>query len=198
MTLPSSDGDAQLVERAVSGESSAFGLLYDKYQEQIFRFIYVKVGRREDAEDLAAQVFLQALTNLAGWRDLGYPFSSWLYRIARNAVIDYYRASKNNISLEDLPAEQFATMAAELEVDADIALSIAQIRKSMLALKEEYQDVLLMRFVEDMSIKDTAGALGKSEGAVKLLTHRAVRALREKLKKQKKMYSNSKGNDPRI
>lgn len=186
MTLPSLDGDAQLVERAVSGESSAFGLLYDKYQEQIFRFIYVKVGRREDAEDLAAQVFLQALTNISDWRDLGYPFSSWLYRIARNSVIDFYRASKNNTSLEDLPAEQFATMAQELEVDTDIALSIAHVRKSMLSLKEEYQDVLLMRFVEDMSIKDTAAALGKSEGAVKLLTHRAVRALREKLKKNNK------------
>jgi RNA polymerase sigma-70 factor (ECF subfamily) len=183
MSLSNTDGDLKIVERAVSGESSAFGLLYDKYQEQIFRFIYVKVGRREDAEDLAAQVFLQALTNLSDWRDLGYPFSSWLYRIARNAVADFYRASKKTASLEDIPVEQLGLMARELEVDTDIALSVHRVREAMSSLKEEYQDVLLMRFVDDMSIKDTAAAIGKSEGATKLLTHRAVRTLREKLRK---------------
>jgi RNA polymerase sigma-70 factor (ECF subfamily) len=183
MSLSNTDGDLKIVERAVSGESSAFGLLYDKYQEQIFRFIYVKVGRREDTEDLAAQVFLQALTNLSDWRDLGYPFSSWLYRIARNAVADFYRASKKTASLEDIPVEQLGLMARELEVDTDIALSVHRVREAMSSLKEEYQDVLLMRFVDDMSIKDTAAAIGKSEGATKLLTHRAVRTLREKLRK---------------
>src|ERR1700677_3343750 len=78
------DGEEKLIQEAVRGDSSAFGLLYDHYQPMIYRFVAVKVGRREEAEDITHQVFMNAWQNIASYRHRGHPFSSWLYRIARN------------------------------------------------------------------------------------------------------------------
>ncbi len=101
LTFNIMDGDENLiVKAAVGGDASAFGVLYDRYQPMIYRFVAVKVGRREDAEDITHQVFMSAWQNVAGYRDLGHPFSSWLYRIARNQVIDHYRAKKPDVSLD--------------------------------------------------------------------------------------------------
>ena len=85
------DGEKRIIQDAVGGEASAFGLLYDHYQPKIYRFVLVKVGRREEAEDLTHQIFLHALQNIGSYEHLGFPFSSWLYQIARNQIIDHYR-----------------------------------------------------------------------------------------------------------
>src|SRR5437588_759346 len=95
------DGETQLIEAAIRGESSAFGALYDHYAPKIYRFIVVKVTLREEAEDLTHQVFMHAWLNIGSYKRMGHPFSSWLYRIARNQVVDHYRTHKNAVSLED-------------------------------------------------------------------------------------------------
>src|SRR3989344_5860742 len=101
------DGEDKLIKRAIRGGASAFGSLYDYYQPKIYGFVLIKVGRREDAEDLTHQVFLSAFLNVKSYKDMGHPFSSWLYRIARNQVIDFYRTRKKEASLEQIDPEFF-------------------------------------------------------------------------------------------
>ncbi len=175
------DGEKRLVQRAVKGEASAFGLLYDRYQPQIYRFIFLKVSRREEAEDLTHQVFLQALQHIGEYEDVGFPFTSWLYRIARNEVIDHYRTRKQALSLDDVDPEYFAALDRAME-DTERRMDMRRVTDALKQLKPEYQDIIIMRFVEDLSPKEIAAALQKSEGAVKLLQHRAVKQLQRLLK----------------
>jgi len=175
------DGEEKIIKNAVKGEASAFGALYDFYHSQIYRFVFIKVGRREEAEDLTHQVFMNAWTNIRSYKHRGFPFSSWLYRIARNQVIDYYRTRKGDVSIEQVDPEYFvAPVSAHFDLGNKMEMD-----RVMLAIKElkpEYQDVIIMRFVEELSVKEVASAVGKSEGAVKLLQHRAIKELRDCLK----------------
>ena len=174
------DGEEKLIKQAIGGDSSAFGTLYDRYQAMIYRFILVKVGRREEAEDITHQVFLSAWTNVRKYKHRGHPFSSWLYQIARNQVIDHYRAKKGEISLEKMDPEYFIAPASA-QFDLAMKLDIEKVRVAIQELKPDYQDVIIMRFIEDISVKETATILKKSEGAVKLIQHRAINELKKML-----------------
>ncbi len=179
-------GDNQeldLIKAAVGGDSSAFGVLYDRYQAMIYRFVMIKVGRREEAEDITHQVFLSAWQSVRTYRHKGFPFSSWLYRIARNQIIDHYRAGANRkgeVSIEKADPESFA-VAVDHAGNIEAKIELETVRAAVARLRPDYQDVIILRFVEDMSLKESAAALGKSEGAVKLLQHRAIRELKKSL-----------------
>lgn len=179
------EGEAQVITRAIQGETSAFGLLYDHYQPKIYRFILIKVGRREEAEDLTHQVFLNALTHLEGYKHRGFPFSSWLYQIARNQVIDHYRTRKTNFPLDAVDPE-YITESSDAETKLDERFTLERVQRAIRKLKPEHQDVILMRFVEELSLKETAAALEKTEGAVRVLQHRALKHLRGFLTSQEK------------
>ncbi len=170
--------ERKIIKSAVAGEASAFGKLYDQYQPQIYRFILFKVGHREEAEDLTHEVFVSAWQNISKYRDFGFPFSGWLYRIARNRVIDHYRTKKTPASIDDIDPEYFAVPTAT-PTTLEEKLEIERVRKALTHLKPEYQDVLIMRFIEELSLKETAAALGKTEGAVKLMQYRAMKSLQE-------------------
>lgn len=173
------DGEEKLIARAIVGESSAFGRLYDGYQPRIYRFILAKVSHREEAEDLTHQVFLNAWQRIGNFQHRGLPFSAWLYRIARNQVIDHYRAKRTHDSIDLLEDE--LPSGEHLERSLDSTLSLKQVQEVMTQLTGDQQDVLLMRFVDDLSTKDVAKTLGKSEGAIKLLQYRAIEKLKELL-----------------
>jgi RNA polymerase sigma-70 factor (ECF subfamily) len=173
------DGDKKLIKDAIMGEAEAFGLLYDRYQPQIYRFIYLKVSHREEAEDLTHQVFLKSWENIAEYESSNFPFSSWLYRIARNQTIDYYRTKKSHLSLEKeggLEIENDERPLAEL---SDDLMDLEKIRKAIGYLSDDQQNVIILRFIEDLSPKETADIMGKTEGSVKLLQHRAIKKLKE-------------------
>lgn len=170
------DSESQLINEAVRGKSSAFSPLYDHYQPMIYRFVFVKVGRREDAEDITHQVFLAAWQNIGSYKHRGHPFSSWLYQIARNQIVDHYRAKKNEVSLESMDPE-YLVVPARAEGELPTKLEMEKVRTAIAALKPDYQDVIILRFIEDLSLKEVASALEKSEGAVKLMQHRAVKEL---------------------
>ena len=172
------DGEENLIERAIRGRASAFGSLYDYYQPKIFRFVLIKVGRREEAEDLTHEVFLSAWKNIEAYKNLGFPFSSWLYKIARNQIADHYRTTKNEVRLENIDPEYFVAPAS-VQIDLGEKMEMEKVRLAIAKLKPEYQDVIIMRFVEDVPIKETAAALDKSEGAIKLLQHRAIKELKK-------------------
>lgn len=174
------DGEDSIIHGAVRGESSAFGQLYDHYQPQIYRFVFLKVGQREEAEDLTHQVFLSAWEKITTYNHRGFPFSSWLYQIARNIVVDHYRSRRNTVTLDDVDPELFAIPAVSHEA-LDEAMNTVRVARCIKELKPDYQDVIIMRFIEEFSIKEVAAAMQKSEGAVKLMQHRAIKELKSKL-----------------
>jgi len=174
------DGEEKLIQDAVKeGDSSAFGKLYDHYQPMIYRFVLVKVGRREEAEDITHQVFLQAWQNIRTYRHRGYPFGSWLYRIARNQVIDHYRSRKDDVSLEAADLEDVSRQVSQ--PDVSLRMDMERVMAAIYYLKPEYQDAIIFRFIEDLSIRETADAMHKTEGAVKLIQHRAIEELKKKI-----------------
>jgi RNA polymerase sigma-70 factor (ECF subfamily) len=174
------EDEHKLILEAKGGGGEAFGRLYDHYLPAIYRFILLKVGQREEAEDLTHQVFLKAWTNISGFSEKGLPFSSWLYRIARNLVIDNYRKSRTVISIdEEFVSEKliFQPNISDIDDKKDIALIMSSIQQ----LKDVERDVIIMRFVEDLSTKEVSEVINKSEGAVKLIQHRAIIRIRKLL-----------------
>lgn len=174
--------ESNLVARAREGEAEAFGLLYDFYMPRIYRFILFKVSHREEAEDLTHQTFLKAWENIEGYETRGYPFSSWLYRIARNTVIDGYRKSSPHISIEAISPD-FLVEEGTQEREVESMLEWDKLLVCIRELKEVEQDVLIMRFVDDLTHQEVARAIGKSEGATKVIQHRALRNLKKTLEK---------------
>jgi len=163
------DGEKDIIKRAIKGEATAFGLLYDKYQPQIYRFVYLKVSHREEAEDLTHQIFLKSWSSIDKYDFQGFPFSSWLYQIARNQVIDYYRTKKVNTNLEDVIGTQVETFSYSSAIDDGVDME--RVKKAIYQLNPQQQDVIILRFIEDLSLLETASILDKTEIAVKLLQH---------------------------
>ena len=174
------DGEEELIKSAVGGDSSAFGSLYDHYQPMIYRFVVVKVGSREEAEDITHHVFLSAWTKVRTYKHRGNPFSSWLYQIARNLVIDHYRLQKGDISLDKLDPDS-SFIPAVTQDDLFTKIQLEKVHRAIAELKPDYQDVIILRFIEDLPLKEAATILKKSEGAVKLAQHRAIKELKKKL-----------------
>lgn len=171
------EDEQKLVKKAKDGEVEAFGLLYDHYLPKIYRFVLLKVSHREEAEDLTHQVFLKAWENINQYNFKGYSFGAWLYRIARNTTIDYYRNNRSETSIEK--ANEIAIEGISLGGVVDKKMEWESLIKSIRRLKEIEQEVLIMRFVEDLSLKEIAETINKSEGAAKLIQHRAVNKLKK-------------------
>lgn len=172
------EGEHNLIQLAKTGNKEAFGKLYDHYLPQIYRFIYLKTSGRQDAEDLTHEVFLSAWQHIPQYEESGFPLSSWLYQIARNRVIDHFRTRRNNIPIDDC-LENDIDAPHTTEEDVDVGLALETVQGAMQKLREDYQTLLIMRFVEDRSTAEVAVVLGKSEGAVRLIQHRALRALKQ-------------------
>lgn len=174
------EDERNLITQAIGGETEAFGRLYDHYLPMIYRFILLKVGQREEAEDLTHQVFLKAWQSIGSkYSDEGLPFSSWLYRIARNTVIDHYRRSRPTVEIGEDDIREELIFRPDLMDRMDLADGAKAALEAMKDLKDIERNILIMRFVEDLSVKEVAEALGKTEGAVKVAQHRAL----EKVKK---------------
>lgn len=174
--------EQELILRAQAGDVECFAKLYDHYIPQIYRFVFVKTSHKADAEDLTHEVFLSAWQHLGRYRHKGFPFSSWLYQVARNKIIDYYRLRKNHSSIDEQSGDaEWAKVENTLAEDFDIALTIKGIKNVIQTLTHDQQDVLLMRFVNDLSYEEIAQAMEKSEGAVRLIQHRAIQELKKRI-----------------
>ena len=166
-----------VVERAQRGDAQAFSRLYEEYFEKIYRYIMIRVGSRVDAEDLTEQVFLKVLESIASFKWRGVPFSAWLFRIARNVVIDHLRKAKKG----SLPLSESASGGVDPALLAEKRLDIEQLNLALEKLTQAQREVVALRFAAGLSTAETGRALGKSEGAVKALQHSALVALRKRL-----------------
>ena len=169
--------DAALVEAAKAGDASAFGELYERYRDAIYRFCLARTGTSHDAEDLTADVFVKALQSIDRYQDRGLPFAAFLYRIARNAAIDRSRTLKQPFSLDGLLVEPASKQNVEAEASFGVERSI--LLGALARLKQEHRDVIVMRFIEGYAALEVAQILGKTEGAIRTLQHRALERLRK-------------------
>jgi RNA polymerase sigma-70 factor (ECF subfamily) len=170
-----------LVERAQAGDAAAFGLIYDRYLDTVFRFIYFRVGNRPLAEDLTADTFLRALKRIGSFTWQGRDLGAWLVTIARNLVADHFKSGRYRLEVstgEVLDADQ-ADRGPEGSPEAAVVDHITNVAllAAVKQLNPEQQECIVLRFLHGFSVAETAHAMGKNEGAIKALQYRAVRAL---------------------
>jgi RNA polymerase sigma-70 factor (ECF subfamily) len=170
-----------LVDLARGGDTEAFGLLYDHYHVTVYRFLYYRVGSHALAEDLTSETFFRALRSMSGFKWQGRDFGAWLVTIARNLVADHFKAGRTRLesATDDLSDHDTPTPGPEDDVLA--SLTNEALLAGLRRLAAEQQECLVLRFLQGMSIAETAQILNRSEGAVKQLQLRAVRNLAKHL-----------------
>jgi RNA polymerase sigma-70 factor (ECF subfamily) len=169
----------RLVTEAQQGDAWAFGMLFDHYHEPIYRFIASRVHRPSDAEDLTQHVFVKALEALPRYEARGIPFGGWLFRLARNAVIDHVRTRHDHAELDsivewthgDAGPDEIAVVRQELDA----------VGAALASLTDEQREAIALRFFAGLSAREAAEAMGKQEGTVRGLQFRAIAALRRQL-----------------
>ncbi len=169
----------QLVARAHVGDVDAVGALYDHYAERVFRFVRFRVRTEQDAEDVSQRVFLQMIQALPRYQSRGTPFGAWLFRIARNAVIDHQRTHR-----ADEPLEAIADTASGGRGPEELAITASEMDRVAAALAQmtdEQREVITLRFVAELSPGEIAAMLGRREGAIRGTQFRALQALRRQL-----------------
>ncbi|WP_300681487.1 sigma-70 family RNA polymerase sigma factor [Nocardioides sp.] len=166
-----------LVELARRGDTDAFGLLYDHYNGAVYRFLYYRTRSQTLAEDLTSETFFRALRSMTGFRWQGKDFGAWLMTIARNLATDHFKAGRTRLeyTTEDMGIHDDETESPEAEVLAGLTNEI--LMQALAKLPDEQRDCVVMRFLQGMSIAETATVLGRSEGAIKQLQLRGVRNL---------------------
>ncbi|KAB8186113.1 sigma-70 family RNA polymerase sigma factor [Microbispora catharanthi] len=167
-----------LVLRAKTGDSEAFGVLYDHYLELVYRYVYFRVGSHALAEDLTSETFLRALRGIAEFTWQGRDFGAWLVTIARNLVTDHYKSGRNR--LEVTTAEILDTPLDGPHIPENAVVTNMVNERVMQAIKQlsaEQQECVILRFLHGMSLAETAVIMGKKSGAIKALQFRAIRAL---------------------
>ena len=173
-----------LVNRVVvSRDPNAFGELYDRFVERVYRYLYFRAGSHPEAEDLTEQVFLKAWEAIGRYRWQGRPFLAWLYRLAHNTHIDYVRTQKPTTSLnnDDRPIELASSAAA---VELARALDADVLAQALTQLTVEQQQVIVMKFIEGLDNEQIALTMDKREGAIRALQMRALMSLRRVLENQ--------------
>lgn len=182
--------DKQTISRLKNKDKEVFIKVYDDFAGDIYRFVYFKIGHVEEAKDLTSMIFLKtwnhiqnnSLTSASTLRAL-------LYKIARTSIVDYYRetGSKLEVSLDDenhpidIPDEK-----SDLAIDMDKTSDLAKIKSKLPLLKEEYREIIVLKFVNDLEIDEISEVTGKTKGNVRVLLHRSLAALKELLEEDNK------------
>lgn len=184
--LSTDEPETRLVLRAINYDRDAFSELYDRYFTRIYRYVRLRVDNQADAEDLTETVFLNALRAIPRFRPKHEAsFAAWLFKLAHSAVIDCRRRTHDAVSLDDtapdIPDESAHDAGAQLEW----RLTVAELRRALLALTEEQRAVVLLRFVEGLSAREVGDIMGKHANTVRGMQFRAIESLRRVLTRVK-------------
>jgi len=169
--------EGALIQASIEGDGKAFETLYVRYMEAIYRYIFFRVGDEVQAEDLTEETFLRAWEALPKYQHRKYPFSSWLYRIAHNLVIDHYRRKKP-VPISNGLMRTHSNPAETPDYMVDRKHETLLLVKAVQKLNELEKEIVLLRFVEGLSHKEIAAMVGKSPSSCRVILHRALKALR--------------------
>lgn len=181
-TLP----EDEAIRRAREGDAEAFSILYERFVNRIYNYIYYRTGNPHEAEDLTSRVFHRALHHIDRYDNRGIPFSAWLYRIAHNLVANWHR---DNSRRKEVPLEDYTQLPQRAQApEANVVdnQEMEDLLKVIRRLPPERQQLLILKFVEDMSNAEVALIMMRSEGAIKSLYHRTLLTLRDELSKMER------------
>ena len=184
---PPSDIDDGTIELARTGDQQALAAVYDWYLPRVYRYILSRLGDVAEAEDLTEDIFLRMLGAIADYKRTGVPFSAWLFRIARNHLVSYYR--KNGNRKTDALQETMADSRHDPASIVETQLILGEVAEAVQRLPDAQRDVIALRFAVGLSIAETAQVLGKRQGNVKALQHKAVTRLQKILVAEPKQLS---------
>ncbi len=171
--------DSVLIAQAKRGDQAAYGVLYERYVDPIFRYVRSRVGDDHIAEDLTEAVFLRSFESLGSYRDKGFRYSSFLYQVARNLLVDHYRNEEDLLSLENAEPASHETRGTDEEII--LREQAASLQRAMERLPEEYQEIIRLRVLMELPTAEAATWMKRSEGATRVLLHRALKALKREV-----------------
>ncbi|MGD8812890.1 MAG: sigma-70 family RNA polymerase sigma factor [Anaerolineales bacterium] len=171
--------DAELIARAQAGEVAAFGEIYERHMVVIYRYVLARVNAVSDAEDLTEIVFLRAFEALHRYKERGRPFTAFLYQVARNALVDHYREQRKSETIEAVERLPSSSPAPDEQLLAAERRRV--LREALSELPSDYQEVIRLRIMLSLPTAMVGEWLGRSEGAVRVLLHRALKALRQRM-----------------
>ena len=166
-----------LVKKAVNGDVEAFGEIYSIYLDRIYRYVFYQVHNKVTAEDLTEEVFIKAWSGIARYKWKGLPFSAWLYRIAHNHVVDYFRTSRQHQSLD----EGFLEDGNRTEEIVEKKQILQTLTQALSALPVHQRHIITLKFIEGFDNRKIEQITGKSQGAIRVMQMRALALLRHKL-----------------
>jgi RNA polymerase sigma-70 factor (ECF subfamily) len=169
--------EESLIRRAQQHDEMALTQIYEENFDKIYRYIVLKIGDRTEAEDMAQQVFLNAFKSISSYKSKGNPISSWLFRIAHNQMVDYFRkkSKRATVPLD----ETLAGGGGDPGLEAEHKIAVEQLVRATGKLTGAQREVISLRFAGELSVAQVAGIMGKSEGAIKALQHSAIISLRK-------------------
>ncbi len=179
----SAQDDAALATRASAGDAEAFGILYDRYVDVVYRYAYYRVRNEAEAEDVTSEVFFKALRAMPSYKPR-QPLLAWLYRIARNAIIDRARRQRPQVEFEDAVKHAPPESVVDPDAGIDRLSDSLQLRSAIAALTPLQQDVIILRYVEGLDTKEIGRILGRRDGTVRGIEFRALGALRAVLPRE--------------
>jgi RNA polymerase sigma-70 factor (ECF subfamily) len=169
--------DADLIAQAKRGENEAFGQLYERYVDQIFRYVRTRVADDQDAEDLTENIFVRSYESIEAYEERGWAYSAFLYQVARNLLVDHYRQANPEQPLET--SEPLEASGPDLEQRLTDQEEVLRIKEAMTKLPDDYQEIIRLRVLLELPTNTAAEWMDRSEGATRVLLHRALKALRQ-------------------
>jgi len=189
------DGDEiLLIKKSQKGNAEAFGKRYELYAPRVFRFLFAHLEDRLDAEDLTIEVFFKIWQYIPVYDERGAPFSGFLFRVARNTLVDHYRRSHRTRQNEALMEEMADNSQPDPAEIVSSGVEHKELRLLLAQLREDYRTVLSLRFMAELSPEETAHAMEKSSGAIRVLQHRALKAVRKLMAKREKAVDGKEIN----
>jgi len=167
----------RLVSLAQQGDGDAFGQLYDRYADTVYRFVYFRVNDRALAEDFTSETFLRALRRIGTISYQGRDIGAWFITIARNIVLDHLKSARHRLETTTADTIEGREQAQSTEAAVLDTLQSERLMEAVRQLGDEQRECVMLRFVQGMSVSETAQIMGKNDGAIKALQHRAVRKL---------------------
>ncbi len=181
------------IKKSQKGDAEAFALLYEKYSPKIYRFIYYRLNNKEQADDAIQEVFIKAWENIKNYKIQKYPFSAWLYRIAKNLIIDHWRTAKHHIALDTENEIHYSFQLAgeqnEINSLIDGQIEMAKIKKALNELNDIQKETIILRFINDLDITEVAEIINKSVSTSRVIQHRALKNLKKILESQEQNFA---------
>ena len=177
-----SESDAALIARAKRGDAQAYGHLYQRYADAMYRYIRTRVSDDHTAQDMTENVFLRAYESLGRYRERGLKFSAYLYQVARHLVIDHYRAAQDELGLNEAESRSGGGRGMDERFIEREQLGV--VKRALDRLSEDYQEVIRLRVILEVPTAEAAEWMKRSPGAVRVLLHRALNALRREIERE--------------